>query len=112
MANYDMCYKCHDRNTLLREQVGTFPHKLHVVDQKSPCAACHDAHGSRQNAHLINFMTLDLNGQSVVTATTTGQIQYTSTMPGQGSCYLVCHGKVHNPLSYGGGIAAKLLRRK
>jgi len=112
IANYDMCYKCHDRNTLLRERAGTFPHKLHVVDKQSPCAACHDAHGSRQNAHLINFMTLDINGKTVVTATSTGQIQYTSTGPGQGSCYLVCHGKVHNPLSYGGGIAAKLLRRR
>jgi len=53
-----------------------------------------------------------LNGQSVVMPTSSGQIQYTSTGPGQGSCYLVCHGKAHNPLSYGGGIAAKLLRRR
>ncbi len=78
-ANYDMCYKCHDRNMLLRDQLGTFPHKLHVVDKQAPCAACHDSHGSRQNAHLINFMTLDINGQTVVTPSSTGQLQYTST---------------------------------
>ncbi len=101
-ANYDMCYKCHDRNVLLRDQLGTFPHKLHVVDKQAPCAACHDAHGSRQNAHLINFMTLDINGQTVVAPSSTGQLQYASTGPNQGTCYLTCHGRDHNPLSYGG----------
>ncbi len=98
--------------SLLRDQPGTFPHNLHVVDKQAPCAACHDAHGSRQNAHLINFMTLDLNGQTVVAPSSTGQLQYASTGPNQGTCYLTCHGSDHNPKSYGGGIAARMLRKR
>ena len=41
--------------TLLRPLLGAFSHNLHVVQQQAPCAACHDAHGSRQNIHLINL---------------------------------------------------------
>src|SRR4029453_12681261 len=63
-ANYDLCYKCHDRATLLAP--GGFPHSLHVVQSQAPCAAFHDAHGSRQSPHLINFMTQDINGKIVV----------------------------------------------
>jgi hypothetical protein len=48
---------------------------------------------------------------TVVTPPPTGQIQYVSTGPGQGTCYLTCHGRVHNPLSYGDGIINRLLRR-
>ena len=108
MANYDMCYKCHDRDTLLRPQLGTFPHYLHVVQQQAPCAACHDAHGSRQNPHLINFMTQDINGKVVVTPNSSGRLEYVSTGNGKGTCYLLCHGRQHAPLSYG---SATILRR-
>jgi predicted CXXCH cytochrome family protein len=99
-ASYEMCYKCHDRNSLVNDQPPSFPHKKHVVDQQAPCAACHDAHGVRQNAHLINFMLRDSTGKAVVTANRAGRIDYVSTSPGRGSCYLTCHGKEHNPLSY------------
>jgi predicted CXXCH cytochrome family protein len=100
MYNYDMCYKCHDRNTLLRNQTGTFPHLDHVVNQQTPCAVCHDAHGVRQNSHLINFMLRDSTGKKVVTANHLGRLQYVPSIPGKGSCYLTCHGTEHNPLSY------------
>ena len=99
-ANYDLCYKCHDRSTLLREASGTFPHLKHVVEQQAPCAVCHDAHGSRQNAHLINFMTRDANGAAVVTPTATGRLEYVSTGVGRGTCNLTCHGKQHAALGY------------
>jgi hypothetical protein len=97
-SNYDLCYKCHDRDTLLRS--GRFPHGLHVVDQRAPCAACHDAHGSRANAHLVDFMTRDANGSVVVTPTPAGRLEYVTTAPGRGTCYLTCHGKTHSPLAY------------
>jgi len=97
-ANYDLCYKCHNRNTVL--QSGRFPHSLHVSGQRSPCAVCHDAHGSRLNAHLVNFMTRDATGRVVVTPTSSGRLEYVTTTPGRGSCYLVCHGKSHSPESY------------
>jgi predicted CXXCH cytochrome family protein len=99
-ANYDLCYKCHDRATLLRDGVGGFPHVRHVVNQQAPCAACHDAHGSRQNAHLVNFMTRDADGAIVVTPNTTGRLDYMVTGPGKGTCNLTCHGRVHANTSY------------
>jgi hypothetical protein len=99
-SSYDLCYKCHDRNALLQGASGGFPHGRHVVQQRAPCAACHDAHGSRQNAHLINFMTRDANGANVVGASKTGRIDYVPGAPGKGSCYLNCHGHEHNPSKY------------
>jgi predicted CXXCH cytochrome family protein len=106
-ANYDLCYKCHDRATLLAP--GGFPHYLHAVQQQAPCAACHDAHGSRQSPHLINFMTQDINGKIVVQPNSQGQLQYVAGPNGTGSCSLLCHGRDHAGLSYG---LASILRRR
>ena len=47
------------RDYLITDRANTFKHEKHVTDANSPCAACHDPHGSRQNAHLINFMLRD-----------------------------------------------------
>jgi len=99
-SNYDLCYKCHDRGRFLTPQVTGFPHAKHVVDQQTPCAACHDAHGSRQNAHLINFMLRDQNGREVVTANAAGRIDYVAMGPGSGNCSLACHGAQHDARSY------------
>ena len=99
-ANYDLCYKCHDRGQFVTPQATGFPHAAHVVDQQTPCAACHDAHGSRQNAHLINFMLRDQNGREVVAPNSTGRLDYVSTGPGQGTCSLACHGAQHDARSY------------
>ncbi|MEF9427438.1 MAG: hypothetical protein L0956_09840, partial [Candidatus Mariimomonas ferrooxydans] len=41
--NYALCYKCHDRNSILNDE--SFVHRRHVEDEKAPCSACHDAHG-------------------------------------------------------------------
>jgi len=113
-SNYALCYKCHDRNTLLRNPAGGFPHATHVVNAHAPCAACHDAHGSRQNQHLINFMTLDVNGATVVQASTTaGKLQYVPAAAGQGgTCYLLCHGSDHNPKTYGALATPLPLKRR
>ena len=99
-VNYDLCYACHDRNALLAEGAGGFPHRKHVVDSQASCASCHDAHGSRQNAHLVNFMVRDANGAQVVSPTASGRLEYASTGVGRGTCYLTCHGKSHSPISY------------
>ena len=97
-ANYDLCYKCHDRSSLLNDPA--FPHREHVVGQQASCAVCHDAHGVRQYAHLINFMLRDSSGKVVVSPNSAGRLEYITTGPGRGSCYLTCHGREHNPLSY------------
>ena len=98
---YGMCYKCHNRSFLIGDQARTFPHQKHVVGQHAPCAVCHDAHGSRQNAHLINFMIRDLTGKTVVSSSQKqGRLEYITLGPGKGQCYLLCHGKNHEPLAY------------
>jgi predicted CXXCH cytochrome family protein len=99
-SSYALCYKCHSRSSLLDTDI-SFPHRLHVVDQKTPCSACHDPHGinavqgnTLNNSHLINF---DL---SIVQTTYTGQFGYRSLGRSRGQCYLMCHGKLHDPLDY------------
>ena len=99
-ADYDLCFKCHDQATLMNPG-NTFHHNTHVITNNTPCAACHDAHGSRQNAHLIDFMLRDRTG-AVVVAPVTGAVapQYTPSSPGHGRCDLVCHGSSHVARTY------------
>ena len=97
---YAMCYKCHNRTYLIGDRARTFPHKKHVVEKQAPCAACHDAHGSRQGIRLINFMLRDRTGRTVVSPSRAGRLEYVSLGPGRGQCYLACHGKNHEPETY------------
>jgi predicted CXXCH cytochrome family protein len=91
--SYALCYKCHDRESLLRDQARSFPHTKHVVDAKAPCAICHDAHGSRTNPGLINFVLRDRAGKEIVSPSRgQGRIEY---QPRLGQCALLCHGKNH-----------------
>jgi predicted CXXCH cytochrome family protein len=97
---YDLCYKCHDRNSILGDR--SFPeHRLHIVDEMSPCATCHDPHGiSRAQAtevsasHLINFNV------SVVTPDPSGLLSFEDLGELHGRCNLTCHGTVHEPAEY------------
>ncbi|MBI3375185.1 MAG: hypothetical protein HY017_25985 [Betaproteobacteria bacterium] len=99
--NFDLCYQCHNRSFLTNDQARTFPHNRHLATAQAPCAACHDAHGSRQNAHLIDFMLRDRTGKTVVTPSRAqGRLEYVSLGPGRGQCYLQCHGVNHEPSSY------------
>jgi predicted CXXCH cytochrome family protein len=101
VQTYALCYKCHNRNFLINDRANTFLHKKHVVDKQAPCAACHDAHGSRQNGHLINFMLRDRTGKTVVSPSRDQKrLEYISLGPGRGQCYLQCHGKNHEPKDY------------
>lgn len=99
--SYALCYKCHNRDDVVNDRARTFLHKKHVVDKQAPCAACHDAHGSRQNRALINFMLRDRTGKTVVSSSA-GQkrLEFVSLGSGRGQCYLVCHEKNHEPESY------------
>lgn len=99
-ANYALCYKCHDRNSILAG-VGFVEHNLHVVSVRAPCNVCHDPHGisstqgsTLSNSRLLNFDT------SIVTRSGTQAIRWERVGTTQGRCYLVCHGKDHNPISY------------
>lgn len=100
-ANYALCYKCHERSSILNNQ--SFPgHSLHVQDQRTPCSACHDAHGipSSQgtfsgNSHLINFAS-----SIVLPDRVTGKLEYRDAGGFTGQCFLSCHGVDHSPKSY------------
>ncbi len=110
-AAYALCYKCHNRASILGNQ--SFPlHSFHIGgggmggggmgEVNAPCNTCHDPHGfpinASSNGKLINFNT------SVVRASSSGILRYESTGTFAGSCWLTCHGKNHNPCSYGGGM--------
>jgi predicted CXXCH cytochrome family protein len=98
--NYELCYKCHDRNSILSDQ-SFKDHKTHIVKEKSPCSACHDAHGisstqgnSINNTHLINF---DI---TIVQPDSKGRLYFEDLGTFKGQCYLTCHGKKHEPKKY------------
>jgi len=95
-----ICFKCHSRTSITSNAVGSFrEHSLHVGF--APCGTCHDPHGVSatqgtvlNNSRLINFQT------GVVTAVSGQAIRWERVGTVQGRCYLNCHGKSHNPLSY------------
>jgi len=93
VVNYDLCYKCHSRASILADQ--SFPgHHKHIVTAQTACTTCHDSHGVATQPHLINFNT------TYVTPSSGGQLFYKSNGNRSSSCALTCHGKDHNPLSY------------
>ncbi len=95
-AAYALCYKCHDRNSILGDK--SFPaHSKHVVDNHTACSTCHDSHGistvqgtAANNSNLINFDT------SVVRPDSLGRLEFIDTGVHSGQCNLTCHGKVHD----------------
>jgi predicted CXXCH cytochrome family protein len=98
---YALCYKCHQRQVLLSDGSGFKPHKRHVVDDHTPCTACHNWHGVSllagnevNNAHLIDFDV------SIVGRSQAGQRLYTTLGPQHGTCSLACHGHDHANASY------------
>ena len=99
-TTYSLCYACHDRTIVLGKDA--FPdHAKHVKEEKTPCALCHDPHGTASARALIRFN--EATPITGVTPAKSGKLQFVSTAPGSGSCYLTCHGKNHDPLSYGPG---------
>jgi predicted CXXCH cytochrome family protein len=98
---YALCYKCHERSSIL-SNVSFSRHSIYVVDQHTPCSVCHDSHGissaqgtTTTNAHLINFDTTVVRPDPI-----TNRLEYRSTGPRTGRCFLLCHGKDHSGLRY------------
>lgn len=98
--NYAMCYKCHDRNSILND-ASFRQHNRHVVTANTPCSACHDPHGissiqgnPSNNSHLINF---DI---TIVQPNSQGLLRFEDLGALRGQCFLSCHGKDHNPGVY------------
>ena len=99
-AAYALCYKCHNRTSILGNQ-SFGRHQLHIVTNQVSCAICHDSHGisstqgnATNNAHLVNF------DKRFVTPSSGGILRYDSLGTRTGRCYLTCHGHDHNPSTY------------
>ena len=99
-AAYALCFKCHSATSILGD--ATFKeHNKHINGERTPCNVCHDPHGisstqgnTVNNSRLINFDT------TIVLPSSSGARRFESTGTNAGRCYLTCHGKNHNPLSY------------
>lgn len=99
--DYAMCYKCHQQSSILSDQ--SFPlHRKHIVDERTPCSACHDPHGvygvlagGSSHTHLINFDTVIVRPEPV-----TQRLEYRDTGRFSGTCTLVCHGVSHVNMPY------------
>lgn len=98
---YALCYSCHSRSSILSDASFKQHNKHLQATVRAPCNTCHDPHGISitqgtvsGNTNLINFKA------GVVTPSSTGQLKFVSLPGNQGQCYLTCHGKNHNPLSY------------
>lgn len=109
----EICFKCHRwetyvqkpgspgadpvTNTNFRKGTNKNLHGMHIGKSKTAgatCYTCHDVHGTNSD-HLINFNLATVTpggGRNSISA-------YETTASG-GRCYVTCHAKVHNPLSY------------
>lgn len=99
-ANYALCYTCHSRTSILGDN-SFKEHNKHIAGENFPCNNCHDPHGisstqgnSTNNSNLINFNT------AYITPSSGGILRFDDQGLYKGRCYLTCHGKNHNPLSY------------
>jgi predicted CXXCH cytochrome family protein len=94
-AAYALCYKCHSRSSLLADQSFRF-HRKHIVDERTACSTCHDAHGVASNPHLINF------NRDYVSPASNGKLEFRANTVGpmSGTCTLSCHGVDHQDWSY------------
>lgn len=99
-GTYALCYKCHDRTSILGN-VGWAGHSSHVVAQRTPCSACHDPHGISAslgnvlgNSRLMNF------DKSIAAPNSKHVLSFTLALSGASQCSLLCHGKDHDALHY------------
>ncbi len=100
---YDLCYRCHSRESILADESFS-RHRRHIVDIRTPCSACHDAHGvSRTQGNSVNHSNLINFDLSVVFPADTPsgpRIEYVDTGTLSGTCTLTCHGLMHVNFPY------------
>jgi hypothetical protein len=93
-AAYALCYRCHDRDSILRDE-SFAEHDKHIRGEDSPCSVCHTPHGtSGPTAHLVNFDT------RVVRPAGNGILEFVDQGRFRGTCTLTCHGEDHRDENY------------
>lgn len=107
-GTYALCYKCHSRSSILADE--SFPHRIHVVDNKASCVTCHDPHGVQSATHLINFNSLYVTPSN-------GRLEFNDTGNFRGNCTLTCHSGgansvTHDTTPYGAGALTPSSLRK
>jgi len=113
---YDLCYGCHSRESILGDESFS-RHRRHIVDFRTPCSICHDAHGifraqgnSINHSNLINF---DLSAVRSAPTPDGPRLEYVDTGQHSGSCTLTCHGATHVNFPYSGrGAAGRITARR
>lgn len=100
-GEYALCYKCHLQSSILSNQSFSL-HRMHIVEERAPCSACHDPHGvtlalgsGSSHTHLINFDTKIVQPLSAARP-----IRFIDTGRFSGSCTLTCHGENHDNENY------------
>ncbi|HSF82078.1 MAG TPA: hypothetical protein VLA49_12630 [Anaerolineales bacterium] len=104
-ANGELCFSCHSYGTYVTTSSTTSTnfrkggdnlHSKHAKED-TPCYTCHDSHSSEQ-LHLINF---DVSAMTILNGRDSQTAWYETTSGNGGSgCFLACHNKDHNPLTY------------
>jgi hypothetical protein len=99
-AAYALCYKCHNRAVVLTA-TSFRGHDFHVRSEQTSCSICHDPHGiSSTQGNLTNNAFLMNFDRRFVTPSSGGLLRFDDLGAGRVRCYLTCHGRNHNPLSY------------
>ena len=96
-----LCFKCHDSGILFSDV--SFLHRKHVLEKNTSCINCHDPHGSAVYPHLLNFLTrANVAGRTWRITGAGGFSEPTWQGNGEfsGTCWLNCHGVVHDGRSY------------
>lgn len=98
---YALCYRCHDRANILSDR-SFKEHRKHIVEQRTPCSACHDSHGiastqgnATNNSNLINFATAIVRPSRA-----NGRLEFRDLGTFRGQCSLTCHGEDHAAKGY------------
>jgi len=99
---YALCYKCHERTSILSDESFS-EHRMHIVEERTPCSACHAPHGvsnlvpggSGDHTRLINFDTTIVRPDPQ-----SGRLEFRDTGRLSGSCTLLCHGENHRDERY------------
>lgn len=85
---YELCYMCHDRRSILRDESFKY-HTRHIVFAEASCSACHNPHGSSSNKHLIEF-------DKEIAAPLSGRAEPEYLPMPIGKCFLRCHEVNHD----------------